>query len=179
MIFGSRSERFVPAENPQQTVLPLETEIVEPPPPVTETVTYSRKKSGQNSNVIIHKREPLPAHLRREVVIIEPQEDVSGLKKIGTDVTEQLDFIPAELFVKRYERPKYVKPEVAEGNQKVLIGELPSRPIEKGIPGAGLLAQIIIDKYVDHLPCYRQIKRYERTDGVKIAASTMSGQTDI
>lgn len=173
MLFGSRSERFAPALNPQQTVLPLDIETVAATPPATETITYERKKTGQ-STVVTHKRLPLSAHLERVVVTIEPQEDVTGLKAIGKEITEELDYKPGKLFVRRYERTKYVKPEHAEGNQQILIGELPSRPIEKGIPGPGLLAQIIIDKYVDHLPCYRQIQRYERIDGVKLPASTMS-----
>lgn len=177
MLFGSRSERFAPAVIPGQTSLELNIETAEANPngPVgtTETITYTRKKSGSNTGVT-HKRLPLPAHLERVVIIIEPKEDVSGLKQIGEEVTEALDYKPGKLFVKKYVRPKYVKPENKEGYQQVLIGELPSRPIEKGIPEPGLLAQIIIDKYVDHLPCYRQIQRYERMDGVKIPASTMS-----
>lgn len=173
MLFGSRSERFVPAAIPGQTSLELDIETAEVQPPSTETITYTRKKAGSNT-VITHKRLPLPAHLERVVIILEPKEDVSGLKKIGEEITEALDYKPGKLFVNKYVRPKYVKPEDSEGNQKVLVGELPSRPIEKGIPEPGLLAQIIIDKYVDHLPCYRQIQRYERVDGVKIPASTMS-----
>ncbi len=173
MIYGSRSERFSAATDPQQITLDLGIESEAPKPPVTETITYQRKKTQQNPPVI-HKRLPLPEHLERVVIVIEPKEDVTGLKAIGKEITETLDYKPGKLFVKRYERTKYVKPEDEEGNQQVLIGVLPSRPIEKGIPEPGLLAQIIIDKYVDHLPCYRQIQRYARVDGVKIPASTMS-----
>lgn len=173
MIFGSRSERFAPAAIAGQTSLELNIETAQAPQPTTETITYTRKKSGTNT-VITHKRLPLPEHLERVVVTIEPKEDVSGLKKTGEEITEELDYKPGKLFVNKYVRPKYVKPENEEGKQQVLVGELPSRPIEKGIPGPGLLAQIIIDKYADHLPCYRQIQRYERVDGVKISASTMS-----
>lgn len=173
MIFGSRSERFVPAVNPQQTTLFLETETVEAKSAIIQTITYTRKKEQRN-DVVTHKRLPLPAHLERVVITIEPKEDVSGLKKIGEEITEALDYKPGKLFVNKYVRPKYVTPENEECKQQVLIGELPSRPIEKGIPEPGLLAQIIIDKYVDHLPCYRQIQRYDRVDGVKIPASTMS-----
>ena len=173
MLFGSRSERFVPTADPQQTALPLDIETTAAKSTATKTITYTRKKSGTNT-VITHKRLPLPEHLERVVITIEPKEDVSGLKKIGEEITEALDYKPGKLFVNKYVRAKYVKPEDSEGNQKVIIGELPSRPIEKGIPEPGLLSQIIIDKYVDHLPCYRQIQRYERVDGVKISASTMS-----
>jgi transposase len=71
--------------------------------------------------------------------------------------------------VKQYKRIKYAKP----GNTGVVIGELPCRPIEKAMAGEGLLAQVVIDKYVDHLPLYRQMQRFER-GGVKLAYSTLT-----
>ncbi len=111
----------------------------------------------------------LPASLPREQVIIEPTENVSGWIKIGEEVTEELERIPGKLFVKQYIRPKYARPD-GEG---VVIGELPSRPIDKGIAGPGLLAQIIIDKYTDHLPIHRQVQRFER-EGIKLPASTLT-----
>lgn len=110
----------------------------------------------------------LPADLPREQVILEPQQDVSGLKKIGEEITEELERIPGKLFVRQYVRPKYAKPD-GEG---VLIAQLPTRPIDKGIPGPGLLAQIVIDKYTDHLPVHRQLQRFER-EGIKLASSTL------
>lgn len=168
MIFGSRSERFVPSTPPQQTSLNLELETVAPPPPVIETITYKRKKP-ESSHRLNTGRLPLPANLKRVPVIIEPQEDITGLKRIGEEITEELEYSPGKLFVNQYIRAKYAK----VGNEGVIIGELPSRPIEKGIPGPGLLSTIVIDKYVDHLPCHRQIQRFERL-GMKIPASTMS-----
>jgi len=111
----------------------------------------------------------LPASLPREQVIIEPAQDVSGWIKIGEEITEELERIPGKLFVRQYVRPKYAKP---DGNG-VVIGELPSRPIDKGIAGPGLLAQIIIDKYTDHLPIHRQVQRFER-EGMKLPSSTLT-----
>ena len=111
----------------------------------------------------------LPASLPREQVIIEPTEDVSGWIKIGEEITEELERIPGKLFVRQYVRPKYARPDGAG----VVIGELPSRPIEKGIAGPGLLAQIIIDKYTDHLPIYRQVQRFGR-EGIKLSLSTLT-----
>lgn len=176
MLFGSRSERFVPTVTAGQTFLELDIATtaanLNGTVGTTETITYTRKKSEPDT-VVTHKRLPLPAHLERVVINVEPKEDVSGLKKIGEEITEALDYTPGKLFVNQYVRPKYVKPENEDGHQQVLIGALPSRPIEKGIPEPGLLAQVIVDKYVDHLPCHRQIQRYERL-GMKIPASTMS-----
>jgi transposase len=111
---------------------------------------------------------PLPADLPREIVLIEPKGDVSNLKQIGEEITEQLDVTPATFFVRRFVRPKYALPE-GEG---VIIGKLPSQPIDKCIAGPGLLAQVIIDKYADHLPLYRQEQRFSRV-GITLAPSTL------
>lgn len=91
------------------------------------------------------------------------------MRKIGEEITEQLDLKPASLFVRRFIRPRYVSPE-----ETFHIGELPARPIEKGMAGPGLLSQIICDKFVTHLPFYRQAQRYEQL-GFKIPASTLDG----
>ena len=115
------------------------------------------------------KRMTLPAELPRVEVIIEPQGDLTDCVLIGEVVTEVLEVIPAQFFVKRYIRRKYAR----AGGQGILIGELPSRAIEKGIPSESLLAQIAVDKYVFHLPLHRQIERYKRI-GVHFSASTFS-----
>jgi transposase len=114
-------------------------------------------------------RMKLPESMRREEIIIEPAEDISGLKRMGEEITEVLEFEPGELYVKKYIRPKYAM----QNNAGVLIAKLPSRPLEKAMAGEGLLAQIVIDKYVDHLPLYRQMQRFERT-GLKLAYSTLT-----
>jgi len=102
-------------------------------------------------------------------VIIEPLVDVTGWRKIGEEKTEELERIPGKLFVRQYIRSKYVDPK----GEQIVIGELPVRPIDKGIAGPGLLAQIVIDKYVDHLPVYRQVQRFER-EGMKLPISTLA-----
>jgi len=111
----------------------------------------------------------LPADLPREEVILEPDQDVTGLAVIGKEITEELERVPGKLFVRQYIRPKYALP----NGEGVVIADLPARPIDKGIPGPGLLAQIVIDKYTDHLPVYRQIQRFER-EGIKLASSTLT-----
>src|SRR5438105_10759162 len=88
---------------------------------------------------------------------------------MGEEITEVLEWEPGELFVKKYIRHKYGRPD----NSGVLIGDLPSRPLQKAIAGAGLLAQIVVDKYMDHLPLHRQMQRFER-NGVKLPYSTLT-----
>ena len=169
LVFGSRHERFVPATAQEQLALVLNVDVIASPTPSVQTIEYTRKEKEISSNKIHTGRMTLPAHLPREQVIIEPTEDVSGWIKIGEEITEELERIPGKLFVRQYVRPKYARPDGAG----VVIGELPSRPIEKGIAGPGLLAQIIIDKYTDHLPIYRQVQRFGR-EGIKLSLSTLT-----
>lgn len=172
LVFGSRHERFIPAIPPEQLTLGLTVEAKQPDTDAAlsvQTIEYTRTKKETPSNTIHTGRMKLPASLPREQVIIEPTEDVSGCVKIGEEITEVLERIPGKLFVKQYVRAKYAKP----NGEGIVIGELPSRPIDKGIAGPGLLAQIIIDKYTDHLPIHRQVQRFER-EGIKLPASTLT-----
>ncbi|MFN8712538.1 MAG: IS66 family transposase [Bacteroidota bacterium] len=166
MLFGAKHERFVPAASPDQLALSLDRQSATPPAPSAQAISYTRRKAEAAPQK--PSRQALPAHLVREQVVIEPTEDISGLKKIGEDITEELDYTPGKLFVRQYVRPKYAR----ENGEGVLTGELPVRPIEKGIAGGGLLAQILIDKYCDHLPVYRQPERFKR-EGVQLASSTV------
>jgi len=171
MIFGSRHERFVAADtNPSQLALGMtgDTLIAEPLSKV-QKITYTRSASSQSQPLVHPGRMKLPDHLRREEVLIEPGQDTTGYTRIGEEVTELLEYKPGELFVKKYVRPKYALP-LGAG---VVIGELPVRPLEKAMAGEGLLSQIIIDKYVDHLPLHRQMQRFDRS-GVKLAYSTLT-----
>lgn len=164
MIFGSKHERFVPSLSADQLNL-FGNETIVATIAKTENISYTRNKPEEKKQP---HRLPLPAHLPRERVMIEPKEDTTGLKAIGEEITEELELIPGKLFVRQYVRIKYAKLQ-GEG---ILIGELPVRPIEKGIAGPGLLAQTIIDKYCDHLPVYRQLERFKR-EGINLSSSTV------
>src|SRR5207249_315329 len=96
----------------------------------------------------------------------------SGLKKIGDEVSEVLDYIPGELYVKQFIRPKYVVP-LSDIDNTIITASLPGRMMEKCMAAEGLLAQIVVDKYMDHLPMHRQLQRFERA-GVTIAKSTIN-----
>lgn len=168
LIFGSKRERFVPAQK-DDTQLSLELEVEtadEEQAVVKQTVSYQRAVKQVGKKPV---RQSFPDHFPRVDVVLEPEEDVSSMRKIGEEVTEELDLEPARLFVRRYIRPRYVSQE-----ESFHIAELPARPIDKGIPGPGLLAQIIVDKFVYHLPFYRQAQRYESL-GMKIPSSTLNG----
>lgn len=166
VVFGQKRERFIPLTPPNQLSLGLEGEPVESAIAVRQTVSYERAVKQAASKAI---RGGFPSHLPRVDVILEPEEDVSGMRKIGEEITEELDLKPALLFVRRYIRPRYVSVE-----ETFHIAPLPTRVIEKGIPGPGLLTQIIYDKFSSHLPFYRQVQRYEQL-GMRIPASTLEG----
>lgn len=165
LIFGNKSERFIPTDS-NQLFLGITAE--EKYPEIkAEKIEYTRTKAERQSK---HQgRMPLPAHLPRVEHVIEPEINTEGMKKIGEEITETLDYIPGKLRVNKYVRSKYAK---ADG-EGVVIGELPSRLIEKGIAESSLLAFLLTSKYVDHLPLHRQIEIFKRL-GVKLPSSTVS-----
>lgn len=169
MIFGSRQERFAPAQTSSaQLGLDMATQTLPEPVVVKQTqISYTKTQTAQP---VSHPgRMKLPESLRRQEIIIEPTEDTTGCRPMPPEIIEVLEYEPGELFVKKYIRNKYSRP----GREGVLIGELPARPIDKLLAGEGLLAQIIIDKYTDHLPLYRQMQRFER-NSLKLPYSTLT-----
>lgn len=175
LIFGAKSEKFISsAANAVDTPSLFNLDAIQAAE-VAKKKLVKYNKTVKPEGTKPTGRQMLPENLEREVVEINPVEDITGLTKIGEEVTERLDYTPGKIFVKRYVRAKYAKTiDAAIGTTQVLIGKLPTAPIEKGIPEAGLLAQICVDKYADHLPIYRQIKRYDRL-GMKLNASTING----
>jgi len=166
MQFGQKRERF--EGDPAQGVLPFETEPEEEAAQqeeIKEQITYTRKKQSAHKG-----RAALPAHLPVEEIEIHPEGDLTDMICIGKEVTEELECEPARFFIRRYIRYKYA----AKDGEGVKTGELPERVIDKGIPGAGLLAMILTDKYADHLPLYRQKQRFAR-ENISIASSTIEG----
>ena len=176
MLFGSRHERFVPQDaQSSQLSLSLDAETVAACKITgTTKVSYLRTKTELTSTAPkVHPgRMKLPEHLRREIILLQPDTDTSGLRKIGEEITEVLEWIPGELYVKQFIRPKYVRP-VGELQSTVLTASLPGRILVKCMAGEALVAQITVDKYVDHLPLHRQLQRFARV-GVTIAQSTIN-----
>lgn len=167
-IFGRKSERFI-GMDPSQLSLELEGIAEALPEPETEQISYTRKKADKEEKSG-HSRMPIPAHLRREEIIIEPAQVPEGSKKIGEEITEVMEYKKAEIYVKKYIRPKYALP----NDEGIRIGQLPSLPIPKGNAGPTLLSHILIGKYVDHLPLYRQQQQFKRL-GVEISDKTIGG----
>lgn len=118
-------------------------------------------------------RKPLPDHLPRTEQVLEAGEaceDCGGkLKRVGEDVTEELEYVPGRFVVNRFIRPRMACTCCDRFHQ----APLPSRPIERGRPGPGLLAHVLVSKYADHLPLYRQSGIYAR-EGIDLERSTMA-----
>lgn len=172
MIFGSKQERFIsstPGDAQLSLDIPAET-VAAVSMTSAQKISYVRQNVTVEAKPLEHPgRTKLPESLRREQIIIEPAEDTQGCRKMGEEITEVLEYEPGELYVKQYKRIRYARPE----DGRILIGELPSRPLPKLVAGEGLLAQIVIDKYIDHLPLHRQMQRFERA-GVKLPYSTLT-----
>lgn len=119
------------------------------------------------------KREPLPDYLPREEVVLSPGDTChqcgGRLRKIGEDITEILEYVPARFKVIRTVRPKLTC-RCCDG---VLQVAAPVLPIDHGRPGSGLLAHVLVSKYADHLPLYRQSQIYGR-EGVDLGRSTLA-----
>jgi transposase len=169
-LFGKKSEKLsvVSGDVAQMDLFELGTTQQQQEVLSEQVATLGEKKTPKKRTKGTG-RMVLPENLRRETIIIEPTEDLSDCIKIGEEVTEVLDLIPAEFYVKRYIRPKYARP----NGTGIITGPLPDRVIDKGIPSDGLIAQMVLDKYVYGLPLHRQIDKYRRL-GVNIPASTAS-----
>jgi len=167
LVYGSRHEKFVSTTDQNVPTLFDVPAIAEVITTATTTVTYEKTNKQLQPN---HKgRNSFPDTLRREEQILYPQgTDLSTAKKIGEDVTETLVFIPCELFVKKVVRPKLLE----AVTNRIVQACAPERPFEKSNVDANMVVQIVVEKYMDHLPLHRQLKRYARL-GVTTSNSTM------
>jgi transposase len=131
-------------------------------------------ESAAASPVARPARRPLPAHLAREVRTYTPQQKDcpdcgQEMKHLGEDVSEMLEYVPEHFKVIRHVRSK----RVCLRCDRIVQAMAPSRPIERGIAGPGLLAHVLVSKYCDHLPLYRQSEIYARA-GVPLERSTLA-----
>jgi transposase len=119
------------------------------------------------------RRSPLPPHLPRIEVRHEPEQTVCrcgcALKRIGEDVSEKLDYTPGVFQVERHIRGKWACAKC----QTLLQAPVPAQVIDKGLPTAGLLAQVLVAKYADHAPLYRQEGIFARA-GLALPRSTLA-----
>lgn len=168
--FGKKGEKV----DPDQLLLfardvMAQVEPVAPVPQPAEPAASNPKSEG-------HGRKPLPASLPRKRIVhdVAPEghacPECGGQRRpIGEEVREQLEYVPAGLIVLEHVRPKYA---CAGCAAHVVIAERLPEPIEKGLPGTGLLAHVVTSKLADHLPLYRLEGIFKR-HGVGLARATM------
>ncbi len=166
---GHRRHRFgSTSETMDQLELKLEEEEIaaakiEPPRP-SDLPAEPKEKP---------RRKPLPPDLPRNEEVLSPG-DACGqcggkLKTLGENVTDELEYVPGRFIVNRFVRPRMA----CACCEAICQAPLPSRPIERGRPGPGLLAHVLVSKYADHLPLYRQSQIFER-DGIDLDRSTLT-----
>jgi transposase len=170
-LFGRRSEKLDPNQLALGLGEPPADEPSEPEPAAeSETDSPAPRRRG-------HGRKALPPHLRRERIEYHPSADQLACPecqhervRIGEETSEQLEYVPASLFVLVHARIKYA---CRHCQGHVVIGALPgTAPIAKGLPGPGLLAYVTVSKYVDHQPLYRLENSILAREGIELSRST-------
>jgi transposase len=169
MQFGRRSEKV------QQQIEQLELRLEDLE--AKQAAGQAKTESSSASNLLIASRpvrRPLPEHLPRETHKHEPAESVcpdcgGQLRRLGEDISEMLEYVPARFKVIRHVRPKLS----CSRCDRILQTPAPTRPIARGLAGPGLLAHVLVSKYADHQPLYRQSEIYAR-EGVDLERSTLA-----
>lgn len=179
-IWGKSSERFINKDPRQRTLdfdgldlLPQEEELATSAREEIEKFKTIRVVEKKNDHPV---RKPLPADLPREDVHIHPPIiDTDNWTELEPEITEVLERNPPSWYVVRIIRHKYaLKNKDMDVEKQIVIAPMPVLPIAKSYAGATVLADIIIDKYVNHLPFYRQIQMF-RQQGISIAPATING----
>jgi transposase len=166
--FGTKAETIDPA---QLLLFARELLAEEPQAEAKEEVSSTPRRG--------HGRGKLPRNLPRKTIVhdVPVEERVcsccgGAMTKIGQETSEQIDYIPASVYIIEHVRPKYACRNCQDGT--VVTAAKPRQPIEKGLPGAGMLAHVITSKYCDHLPLHRLENIFQR-HGLTLARSTMCG----
>jgi len=179
-LFGRSAEKIDPKQMQLFETLLNQLAPATSTPPLEPAVEPAPKPASNG-----HGRRRLPSDLPRQKVIHDLPEDQKpcpGCGKvrhvIGQEVSEQLDYVPAKLTVIEHVRLKYAcracEEKAAEGGPQIITAEKSLSPIEKGLAAPGLLAHVIVNKYGDHLPLYRQEHILQR-HGIQLSRSTLCG----
>jgi len=168
LLYGTKSEKMV------AKIEQLEFELEEDEATHAELEAFTERHEPRRLKPR-PARKPLPEHLPRElrthILDSDCCPDCGGaLRQFGEDTSEQLEIVPETFFVIRHVRPKYT----CTGCDRVVEAFAPSRPIDRGLAAPNLLARVIVSKYGDHLPLYRQSEIFAR-QGVEISRSTLAG----
>jgi transposase len=172
-LFGRRSEKAAHPDQLQLALEDIEQALAEAE--VQEEKTDATLKASRSRQRRVN-RGALPRHLPREEIVIEPDHQTcpccgGAMHRIGEDVAERLDVIPAQFKVIVTRRPKYG---CRACESAVVQAPAPARLIEGGLPTEALVAHVLVGKYADHVPLYRQSQIYAR-QGIELDRSTLAG----
>lgn len=179
-LYGRKSEQLNPNQMMFDSIIlkSLEQNARQAPPDVTAPIKTGAIKTQKVSNH--HGRVPIPEHLERVEILLDIPEEQKvcpetgePLKVITVEISEKLEYRPGKLIVNVYKRPQYALPEGADSFAGVIAAPMPEHPIAKCKGDVGLLAHLIVSKFADHLPLYRQDGIFER-EGVTIPRATQS-----
>jgi len=170
LMYSGKSERFV--ANPAQLTLDIITETA------ASATELSKAKKIEYIKTVASKKRELPQlqsylqYLPHEYHTIEPEHIPAGAQKIGEDRHESIEYVAGRTFLKVTITPKYKLVVEDDGDHtQIIAAPAPERPLVKCLAGASLLAQMLVDKFCDHLPLHRQHKRFER-NGITIPYNT-------
>jgi transposase len=173
MQFGHSSERIAAQiEQLELRLEELETGAAQAEPPVEAADPSAASRSDRARPA----RKPLPDHLPRHEIVHQPENDGACtcpacggvMAKLGEDVTEVLDYVPGRFQVIRHVRPKYA----CQACDAITQAAAPALPTPRGRAAPGLLAHVLVSKYCDHTPLYRQSEIYAR-EGLELDRSTL------
>jgi transposase len=168
MMFGKKSEKIT------LKIEQMELELEEHETTQAELEAFDERMSPPKEQKPRAERKRLPEHLQREIRTHAPGSDCcpdcgGHLRHFGDDISEQLEYVPESFKVLRHVRPKFT----CTACDRVVQAPVPTRPIERGLAAPALLAHVIVSKFADHLPLYRQSEIYAR-QGVEISRSTLA-----
>lgn len=164
LIVGPRSERFIPSQDGQSTLFDQETTVneVDSSDAPEDFTVVKKKKTGKQP-----KRSKMPSHLPVEQIILEPEIDTTGMEKIGQYESWKYTVTPPEIKIIETVRPKY-----KDADGQIHIAEL-NEAFPKTNFDAAFVAYMIVQKFLDHLPIYRQMKIFDR-HGLSFSRSTLN-----
>ena len=169
-MFGSASEKV--SKDQLELLLAL---AEEPPAPVAKA-----KPAAVPLKARVERRQRLPENLPVIEEVLEPaavQAEPTEWRRIGEEVSEQLDYEPGRFFCRRLIRPKYVH--CTNRDLAPIVAALPERLLERSLPAPGLLAHVLVSKYCDHLPLYRQERIYATRHGVHLPRQTLARWVEL
>ena len=178
-LWGKSSERFIKEDPLQRRIdfegLDLLSEEKEEAEKAVEEVKTFKERTIKVRVKEKPMRKPLPANLPRKEEHIYPEmENKEDYKELPPEIREILEFKPGEFYVRQIIRHKYALKAKNEDAPAIITAPIPAVPLSRSYAGASLLAELMINKYVNHLPFYRQIQMFKR-EGINLSASTING----